>query len=72
METMFEKKEIKVEEKYEKKVTLLKNTLRDKLISPRTFHMKKKDLDEKLHFEKQEIKEKKKETRNVLEYFEDV
>ena len=46
--------------------------LSDKIVSPRTYNMKKKEIEERLKYEKLELKQKFQEAKTVLGYFEDL
>ena len=46
--------------------------LSDRIFSPRTFNIKKKELDEKLSFEKEEVRQRINEAKTVLGYFDDI
>lgn len=46
--------------------------LSDRLFSPRTYNMKKKELESKLSSEIQEIKNRKQEAKRVLGFIKDV
>jgi hypothetical protein len=44
----------------------------DRLFSPRTYNSKKKELDERLKMDKEEIKIKIRDAKNVIGFFEDL
>ena len=72
IKSLLQKKQIKVQQKYEKKASIFEKMLSDRIFSPRTFNIKKKELDEKLSFEKEEVRQRINEAKTVLGYFDDI
>ena len=72
VENIFAKKTVKRGEVYQKKSSLLEKLLSERIVSPRTYNMKKKELDEKVRCEEEEMKQKIEEAKRVIGYFDDL
>ena len=72
VERFLTKKEVKLSQKYEKKFSMFDKMLQDKIVSPRTYNLKKQEIQERLRSEQSELKQKYQEAKDILGYFDDL
>jgi hypothetical protein len=72
IEGLFRKKEITIQQKYEKKYEMFDKMLSDRLFSPRTYNLKKKDLEVRLSSEILEVQSRKEEAKRVVGFISDL
>ena len=66
--SLFDKKKDQLRDKYEKKSTMFERMLKDSFFSPRTYNVKKNELDEVFRKESDLIQSKIEEANRIVKY----